>query len=207
MNVLNLSFPFKLTVVSRESVRTRVSFETSFESKQPKLKPKLVLALSETKRLFRLFRFYTKTESFGVSIEAKQTEEQPKQLIDSIFSCFFTKFRVVLVCFGLFWNSLFRFYTETKSFNVSIEPEQREDQLKRFDREHSFVFFRKYMVVSVCFKTVLFVSVVSIYVRNTETNQIFLFLVSRNKPKHNRNKSCFGLFRFELNYLFVSRTP
>ncbi len=37
----------------------RVSFENSFDSKQPKLEPKLVSALSETKLLFRLFRFYT----------------------------------------------------------------------------------------------------------------------------------------------------
>jgi hypothetical protein len=58
---------------------TRVSFETSFDSKQPKLELKLVLALSETKCLFRLFRFYTETESFHVSIEPKQTEDQPKQ--------------------------------------------------------------------------------------------------------------------------------
>ncbi len=61
------------------SVGARVSFETSFDSKQPKLEPKLVLALSETKRLFRLFRFYTETASFGVSIESKQTKDQPKQ--------------------------------------------------------------------------------------------------------------------------------
>jgi hypothetical protein len=60
-------------------IRDRVSFETSFDSKQPKLEPKLVSALSETKRLFRLFRFYTETESFDVSIEPKQTEDQPKQ--------------------------------------------------------------------------------------------------------------------------------
>jgi hypothetical protein len=58
---------------------SRVSYETSFDSKQPKLEPKLVSALSETKRLFRLFRFYTETESFDVSIEPKQTEDQPKQ--------------------------------------------------------------------------------------------------------------------------------
>jgi hypothetical protein len=58
---------------------TRVSFETSFDSKQPKLEPKLVSALSETKRLFRLFRFYTGTASFGVSIEPKQPEDQLKQ--------------------------------------------------------------------------------------------------------------------------------
>ncbi len=62
----------------RLSVETRVSFETSFDSKQPKLEPKLVSALSETKRLFRLFRFYTETECFDVSIEPKQTEDQPK---------------------------------------------------------------------------------------------------------------------------------
>jgi hypothetical protein len=35
-----------------------VSFETSFDSKQPKLGPKLVLALSKTKRMFRSFWFY-----------------------------------------------------------------------------------------------------------------------------------------------------
>ncbi len=51
----------------------RMSFYTSFYSKQPNLEPKLVSTLSETKRLFRLFRFYTETVSFGVSIEPKQT--------------------------------------------------------------------------------------------------------------------------------------
>ena len=56
-----------------------MSFETSFDSKEPKLEPKLVSALSETKRFFRLFRFNTETESFDVSIEPKQTEDQPKQ--------------------------------------------------------------------------------------------------------------------------------
>ncbi len=35
-----------------------MSFETSIDSKQLKLGPKLVLALSETKRLFRSFWFY-----------------------------------------------------------------------------------------------------------------------------------------------------
>jgi hypothetical protein len=82
----------------------RVSFETSFDMKQPKLEPKLVSALSETKRLFGLFRFYTKTESFGVLIEPKQTEEQQKQFdtehilvfLQNILGCFET------VCFGCF---------------------------------------------------------------------------------------------------------
>ena len=63
--------------------------------------------------------------------------------------------------------------------------------------------FRKFRIVSVRFETVLFVSVVSIKVRNTETNRKFFFLVSRNKPKQTRNRSCFGLFRFEpKNFIF-----
>jgi hypothetical protein len=66
-------------VTRGQVVGVRVSFETSFDSKQKKLEPKLVSALSETKRLFRLFRFYTETASFGVSIEPKQTKDQPKQ--------------------------------------------------------------------------------------------------------------------------------
>ncbi len=91
-----------------KSLQSRVSFETSLDSKQPKLKPKLVWALSETKPLFRLFRFYTKPESFDVSNEPNQTEEQPKQFFDReqilLLLC---KFRVVLVCFVCFETVLF----------------------------------------------------------------------------------------------------
>ncbi len=116
-----------------------VSFKTSFDSKQPKLEPKLVSALSKTKRLFR---FYTKTESFDVSIKPKQTEDQPKQFDREHILLFFTEnlgflrffwffrffpvffvflvfFLVFFGFFGLFQNSLFRlfrFYNETESF-------------------------------------------------------------------------------------------
>ncbi len=72
-------------------LETRVSFETSFDSKQPKLELKLVSALSKTKRLFRLFRFYTETESFDVSIEPKQTGDQPKQFDREHILLFFTE--------------------------------------------------------------------------------------------------------------------
>jgi hypothetical protein len=136
---------------------SRVSFETSFDSNQPKLEPKLVSALSETKFLFRLFRFYIETESFDVS--AKQTEDQPKQFDREHILLFFTEnveffrffvgFFVCLVFFGLF--QLFRFYTETESFDVLIEPKQTEDPPEQFKREHIWVFFRKFRVVSVCF--------------------------------------------------------
>jgi hypothetical protein len=59
---------------------------------------------------------------------------------------------------------------------------------------------------SVCFETDLFVSVVSVVskrVKNTETNRNEIFLVSRNKPKINRNRFSFGLFRFEPKFFFV----
>jgi hypothetical protein len=80
-----------------------VSFETSFGSKQPKLEPKIVSALSETKRLCRLFRFYTEKEIFDVSIEPKQTEDQPKQFEreHTVFWYFYKN----LGCFDLFLNS------------------------------------------------------------------------------------------------------
>jgi hypothetical protein len=157
-----------------------VSFETSFDSKQPKLEPKLVSALSETKCLFRLFCFYTKIESLDVSIEPKQTEDQPKQFdrehilqffTENLgFSWFFLFFFVFFVFFGLFRNGLFRnslfrlfrFYTETESFDVSIELKQTEDPPKQIKREYIWVFLRKFRVVLVCYETDLFVSVVSI---------------------------------------------
>ncbi len=118
-----------------------MSFETSFDSKQPKLEPKLVSALSETKHLFRLFRFYTETESFDVSIEPKQTKDQPKQFDREHILQFFTEnlwffrffrfFSVFFSVFSVFFSRFFRFvskqfvlvfllfllYTETESFD------------------------------------------------------------------------------------------
>ncbi len=70
---------------------TRVSFETIFDPKQPKLNLKLVSTISETKCLFQLFRFYTETESFHVSIDPKQTEDQPKQFDREHFLIFLPK--------------------------------------------------------------------------------------------------------------------
>jgi hypothetical protein len=61
----------------------RVSCETSVDSKQPKLEPKLGSILSETRCLFRLFWFYIETAFFGVSIEPKQNKNnrnKPKKL-------------------------------------------------------------------------------------------------------------------------------
>ncbi len=99
----------------------RVFFETSFDSKQPKLEPKLVSALSETQRLFRLFRFYTETESFDVSFEPKQTKDKPKQFDREHILQFFTEnlwfFR--FFCFFLVFFSVFSVCFETVCFGVS----------------------------------------------------------------------------------------
>jgi hypothetical protein len=84
-------------------------------------------------------------------------------LIRSIFCYFFTE--NFFGFFGLFRNilvRLFRFYTETESFDVSIEPKQTEDPPKQFKREYIWAFFGKFRLVSVCYETVLFVWVVSI---------------------------------------------
>ncbi len=135
-----------------------MSFETSFDSKQPKLEPKLVSALSETKRFFRLFRFYTETECFDVSIEPKQTKDQPKQLDREHILKFFTEnlwffrffrgfflgfFGFFLGFFDLFRNSLFQCFGCFASIpkqRVSIDLKQTEDPPKQFKREYIWVF-------------------------------------------------------------------
>jgi hypothetical protein len=68
------------------------------------------------------------------------------------------------------------------------------------------IFFRKFRVVSVCFGLLRNSSVcfgcfdIGSKPRNKPKS---LVLVSRNKPKQTRNRSCFGLFRFELKFSFV----
>jgi hypothetical protein len=49
-------------------LNSRVFYETSFDLKQPELEPKLALILSETRRLFWLFRFNIESACFGVLV-------------------------------------------------------------------------------------------------------------------------------------------
>jgi hypothetical protein len=79
-------------------VATRVSSETSLVSKQPKL----VSALSETRRLFRLFRFNIETGSFGVLKQPKQTKDQPKQQQFVKISTFLIPHTLSSVCSSCF---------------------------------------------------------------------------------------------------------
>jgi hypothetical protein len=108
-------------------------------------------------------------------LKPKQTENQPKQFDREHILLFLTEnlgffrfFSGFSFFFGFFhcvskqFVSVFRFYTETESFDISIEPKQTEDPPKQFKREYIWVFFRKFRVVAVCYETVLFVSVVSI---------------------------------------------
>jgi hypothetical protein len=60
----------------------RVSSETSFVSKQPKLEPKLVSALSETRRLFRCFALISKQ---GVSVFRNNRNNQKTNRNNSKF--------------------------------------------------------------------------------------------------------------------------
>jgi hypothetical protein len=124
------------------------------------LEPKLVSALSETKRLFRLFRFYTETESLDVSIESKQTEDQPKQFDREHILLFFTEnvkffrffrfYSFISSFFGFFGFFIFSVCFETVCFGcfasipkqrVSIEPKQTKDPPKQFKREYIWEFF------------------------------------------------------------------
>ncbi len=143
---------------------SRLSFKTIFSSKQPKLEPKLVSALSESKCLFRLFRFYTETESFGGSIALKKTEEQPKQCDREHILVFFSKY------FGLFWFVLvcFSCFASIPKQKVSMfwlnQNKQKTHQNSLI--ESIFWYFSEnlglFQFVLVCFETVLFVSDVSI---------------------------------------------
>jgi hypothetical protein len=146
-----------------------VSFETSFDSKQPKL----VSALSETKSLFWFFRFYTETESFDVSIEPIQTKDQPKQYDREHILQFFTVNLWFFQFFRFFsvFSRLFSVCFETVCFasipkqRVSIDPKQTEDPPHSL-KESIFGYFSEnlglFRFVPVCYETVLFVSVVSI---------------------------------------------
>jgi hypothetical protein len=136
------------------------------------MEPELVSALSEAKGLFRLLRFYTETESFGVSIEPKQTEEQPKQCDREHILVFFPEnlglFRFVSVCFGLF-----RFFS---------------------------VCFGLFRFVSVCYETVCFGSIpkqrISMFRLNRnkqKTNQNSL--IESIFWYFSENLGLFGLFR------------
>jgi hypothetical protein len=69
----------KTTYVTKDPlyyVTNRVSLETYFDSILPKLKPKLIWALGETKCLFRLFVY--RCSEFRCLIKPKRIKDQSK---------------------------------------------------------------------------------------------------------------------------------
>jgi hypothetical protein len=145
----------------------------------------------------------------------------PKRAKNSIF---YRKFRVFpvffvfsffSVFFGLFRNSLFwlfRFYTETESFDVSIELKQTGDPPKQFKREYIGVFFWTFRVVAVCFgllrNSSVYFGCFDIHSKHRNKPKIFCFLfheTNRNKRETDLVSICFGSNRNK--FLFVSRTP
>jgi hypothetical protein len=120
---------------AENTIVTRVSFETSFDS----LEQKLVSALSESKCLFRLFRFYTETESFDVSIEPKQTEDQTKQFDREHILLFFTEnlgyfhFFRIFSLFSLFFGFFGFFRFVSKQFVLVVILLYRNREFRCFD--------------------------------------------------------------------------
>ncbi len=206
--------PFRVMASSIDVTRKILHcIETSFDSKQPKLEPKLVSALSETKCFFRLFPFYTETESFDVSIEPKQTGDQPKKFErEHYFAIFHRKFRVFRIFRFFRFFRLLRFYTKTENFDVSIELKRTEDPLKQFKREYIWEFFRKFRVVSVCFGLLRNSSVCfgCFDIGSKHRNKPKFFVFGFTKQTESNTKQI--LFRFvsvrtENLFLFVSRNP
>ncbi len=170
------------------------------DSKQPKLERKLVSALSGTKGLFRLFRFYTETESFGVSIEPKQREKQPNQCDREHILLFcpenFGLFRFVLVCF-----SVVSFLYRNREFRCFTNRRPTETVLQR-------AYFGIFQKIQGCFKTVFFQnsSVCFSYFnigskhlnkppKQTEIFYIYFHETNRNTTETDLVSVCFGLNR------------
>jgi hypothetical protein len=199
-------------VYCKQTVVFRVSFETSFDSKQPKLEPKLVSALSETKLLFWLFCFYTETESFDVSIEPKQTGDQPKQFDGEHILLFFTENVSFFLVFSFF--SVFSICFETVCFGcfasipkqrVSIEPKTRPNSLKEciFGNFSKNLGLFRFVTKQIClfrlfryrFETP----------KQTEIFSFWFHETNRNKRETDLVSVCFG--SNQKLFLFVSRTP
>jgi hypothetical protein len=72
-----------------------VFFKTSFDWKQPKLEPKLVLALLEQNVCFGCFGSILKQSVSEFQLNRNKQKSNRNSLIESIFWHFFQKFRVV----------------------------------------------------------------------------------------------------------------
>ncbi len=173
------------------------------------------------KRLFRLFRFYTETESFDVSIEPKQTEDQPKQLdrghillffTENLgFSRFFSFFRFFSVCFETVCFSCFASIPKQRVSMLRLNRNKQKTHPNSL-KESIFGYFSDnlglFRFVSVCYETVLFVSVVSIWVRNTKTNRNIFFGFTKQTETNAKQILCrFVSVRTEIYFCLFRGHP
>jgi hypothetical protein len=134
-----------------------------------------VSTLSETRCLFRLFRFNNKTTCFGVLTKPKQKKRKPVKI----------------------------FKIQTKNCQKKSRKIKKEATLCPIWKDflpwrplfYSF-FFYLFRNWSVCFDSF------GCFHTDSKINRRITFLVSRNIAKINRNRLSFGLFRFE-NWKFV----
>ncbi len=115
---------------------------------------------------------------------------------------FFRLFRFVLFPNSLF--GLFRFYTKTESFDVSVEPKQTEDQPKQFDREHILVFLWNFGLFRFVAEHFCLFLLFRYRYETPKQNKFFCFMVSWNKPKQKLKQILFQFFF--VFFLFVLRT-
>jgi hypothetical protein len=215
-----IEFDFRLTYVQcwnkPKSIMkswTRVSSKTSFVSKQPKLEPKLVSALSETRCLFRLFRFNIETGSFGVSNNwnKQKTNRNSSKFVQ--ISNFLILHTISSVCFGCFdtgpkhrnkpKQTTKNFFLVSRKSKPKINRNRSSFGLLRFEPRKKINSFEDPLIENVFWRFFWFVSLFRLFLyrsetpKQTEINRKKCFLVSRNKPKNSRNRLSFGLFRFE----------
>ncbi len=134
-----------------------MSFETSFNLKQPKLEPKLVSSLSETKCLFRLNRNKQKTNR--------------NSLIGSIFWYFSGNlgfsvfFWFVLVCIEIVCFGCFASIPKQRVLRFRLNRNKQKTNRNSLIESIFWNFYENsglFWFVSVSFKTVVSVSIVSI---------------------------------------------
>jgi hypothetical protein len=122
------------------------------------------------------------------------------------------------VCFGCFdtspkhWNKPKNFWGVSRKKQTKKQLKQFEFRFEPWQKINCFedplmenVFWRFFRVVSKKFCLFRLFWYWSETPKQTETNRKKCFLVSRNKPKNNRNRLSFGLFRFEPKKIWLFR--
>ncbi len=157
-----------------------------------------------------MFRFYTETESFDVSIELKQTEDQPNSLIGSIFWYFFQKvlgfsglFRFVLDCFEIVCFGCFASLPKQRVSMFRLDRNKQKTNRNSLI-ESIFCYFSEnlglFRFVSKQFCLFQWFRYRFEIPKQTEIFSFWFY-------KTNRNTSEADLFRYEPNFFLILRTP